>query len=105
MDKDILTTLAHFQEKIQEISIAFNELRDITYDLYKENEALKEENKDLQKILFNKNENSKEGEGYSNLMYLYNEGFHICHLSFGEKRSRECLFCIQVVEKNFAENK
>ncbi|MFW5984717.1 MAG: initiation control protein YabA [Halanaerobiaceae bacterium] len=102
MDEEILTALAHFQERIKEISLRFQELRDITYELYKENEELKEENDDLKKLLFEEKEGEESGEGYSNLLHLYNKGFHICHLSFGEKRNKDCLFCIQLIENKFA---
>ena len=98
MDEDILSALAHFQERIKDISLRFKELRDITYELYRENEELKEENRDLKQLLFDREEN---GEGYVNLLHLYNEGFHICHLNFGERRSKDCLFCIQLIEKKF----
>lgn len=101
MDEDILSALAHFQERIKEISLRFQELREITYDLYREKEELKQENEDLKNLLFEKSQQENEGDGYSNLMHLYQEGFHICHPSYGEKRSGECLFCIQLVESQF----
>lgn len=96
MDEEILTALAHFQERIKDISLRFQKLRDITYDLYRENEELKEENENLKQLIFQ--DRKSDEEGYSNLLKLYNEGFHICHLNFGEQRDRDCLFCIQLVE-------
>ena len=104
IDEEILSTLAHFQERIQEISMRFQEIKDIAYDLYQENEELKEENEHLKKMIFDekKREDSKR-KGYSNLIHLYNEGYHICHLSFGEKRQGDCLFCIQLLEHRFDE--
>lgn len=87
MDEEILSALAYFQEQIEELSFKFQKLKDITYNLYKENQTLREENEELKKIVFDrKNEQSREG--YSNLIHLYNEGYHVCHLSFGEKRKR-----------------
>lgn len=106
IDEEILSTLAHFQEKIQEMSMRFQEIKDITYELYQENEELKKENKHLKKMIFDKEKREEQDidrEGYSNLIHLYNEGYHICHLSFGEKRNGDCLFCIQLLEHRFEE--
>ena len=97
-EQDILAVLAHFQERIKDISMRFQDLRDITYELYKENGQLKEENEELKQLLFDK---QNDGKAYSNLNHLYNEGFHICHLSFGDKREHDCLFCIQLLEEKF----
>ena len=102
IDEEILSTLAHFQERIEEISLRFQEIKDITYDLYKENEKLKNENERLKNLVFNQKTLKEKGkEGYTNLIHLYDENYHICHLSFGEKREGECLFCIQLLEKRF----
>ena len=108
MDEEILSALAHFQERIQEISMRFQELKDITYELYQENEELKKENDHLKEMLFEVREDGEEPDGelkksYSNLIHLYDEGYHICHLSFGEKRKGDCLFCIKLLENRFDE--
>ena len=99
MDEEILEELALFQEKIEEISMKFKNLKDITYKLYKENEELKNENDELKSIIFKEDE-EKIPESKNNLARLHNEGFHICHLSFGEKRIGECLFCLRLIEEN-----
>lgn len=109
MDDEILSTLAYFQEQIEEMSLKFQKLKDITYDLYKENEELKEENEELKRLVFSQEEDEetkqdKKGKGYSNLIHLYQEDYHICHLSFGEKRKGDCLFCLQLIENQIEEN-
>jgi len=40
-----------------------------------------------------------EGEGYENLGRIYNQGYHICSMAYGQPRSGECLFCIAFLEK------
>ncbi len=102
MDEEILAALAYFQEELEEISFRFQQLKDITYNLYKENEKLKEENQELKKIIFNKQEERK-GKGYNNLIHLYKEGYHICPLSYGERRKGDCLFCQQMIENQTEE--
>ncbi|MFW5999600.1 MAG: initiation-control protein YabA [Halanaerobiaceae bacterium] len=104
MDERVLSALAHFQEQLQEMSARFQELKDITYDLYKEKEELREENRQLRKLVFKGQKEGVEvrkGEGYSNLINLYDKGYHVCHLSYGEPRRRDCLFCQQLLENNF----
>jgi regulator of replication initiation timing len=39
------------------------------------------------------------GEGYNNLGAIYNQGYHICPMAYGQLRTGECLFCIAFLEK------
>jgi len=98
MDEEILSTLAYFQEEIQELSNKFQKLKDITYNLYKENQTLKKENEKLKGLVFD-----NKREGHATLVKLYNEGYHVCPLSFGEKRKGDCLFCLKLVNNNHKE--
>ena len=96
MDEEILNALAYFREQLENLSISFNQLKDVAYKLYKENQNLQDENQELKKLVFNK-KNNVQGKSYHNLLYLYNEGYHICHPSFGERRKGDCLFCLQII--------
>ncbi len=108
MDEEILRTLAYFQEEIEELSQRFQELKDITYELYREREKLKQENEDLKRLVFQDREDeSPEGDKPNkatyNLAKLYQEEYHICHLNFGDKREGDCLFCLQLLENQMDE--
>lgn len=38
-------------------------------------------------------------EGYDNLGKIYNEGYHVCSMAYGQHRDGECLFCLAFMEK------
>lgn len=40
-----------------------------------------------------------QGEGYTQLGRLYQEGYHVCPAAYGEPRRDGCLFCIAFMEK------
>ena len=101
MVEEIISLLAHFQEQLQVLNDDFQKVKNTVYDMYKENESLKEENENLKRLLFEKEEEEEEGDsqeqGEHNLSRLYEEGFHVCHLNFGEPREGSCLFCAGIL--------
>ncbi|WP_027339744.1 initiation-control protein YabA [Halonatronum saccharophilum] len=92
--EEIISLLAHFQEELQVLTNDFQKVKNKIYNVYKENEALKEENENLKRLVFEKEESDDQGPIHDNLSKLYSEGFHVCHLNFGESRQGDCLFCM-----------
>lgn len=71
------------------------ELQEVKMHVY----ALEEENEQL-KSKFMRRDNF---EGRDNLIKLYEEGFHICPMHFGDRRDEEdCLFCHAFLTKRAA---
>ncbi len=103
MDDELLSALAHFQEEIEKLSQKFKNLQNKTYNLYKENQKLRQENEELRKLALKKEDvdvdNDFSPQAAEYLGHLYEENYHICPLSFGEKRKRDCLFCRELLER------
>ena len=103
--EEIISLLAHFQEQLQVLNDDFQKVKNTVYDMYKENKNLKEENEDLKKLLFEKEEKetaTQADDEEHNLSRLYEEGFHVCHLNFGEAREGSCLFCAGLLDEEEA---
>lgn len=102
IDEELLRALAYFHEQLEEMAVKFQQLKDVTYKLSRENQKLQEENLELKKLVFDKKANVP-GKSFQNLMHLYREGYHICHPSFGERRKGDCLFCLQIINSQSKE--
>ncbi len=97
--EDYFAKLAKFNEMFYEIKSAWEEIKEEGHILYRENQRLRQANIELKEILQEQEQGKSDNvDGYhQHLVQLYQKGFHVCPLDFGEVRKGDCLFCQRFV--------
>jgi regulator of replication initiation timing len=102
--------LGQFTQAISEIEDNLGRLLDEVKSLRQYVQYLEEENIKLKRQIcavseadterVQKNAAKIQKEAHENLERLYTEGFHVCHLYFGEQLDGPCLFCTAFLKKD-----
>lgn len=102
--------MGQFTQAISEIEDNLGRLLDEVKSLRQYVQYLEEENIKLKRQIcavseadterVQKNAAKIQKEAHENLERLYMEGFHVCHLYFGEQLDGPCLFCTAFLKKD-----
>lgn len=110
---EMLDSVEDINEKWNEITIASHNLQMENHYLRERMEDLAEQNERQAQLLKNSNKakqadqaNGTDAVGMSkarqNLMHIYDDGFHICNISYGQRRDNDeqCMFCLDILYAN-----
>ena len=104
--KEIIDSIVEMEEQADATLQTLSALRKEIANLLEENNTLRMENKHLRERLEEETETTagtEESGGLTksrlNLENIYEDGFHVCNLFFGQRRVEDepCAFCLEVI--------
>jgi len=104
--KEIIDTIVDIESQTDATLQTISTLKDEIAELLEENQTLQMENKYLRERLNEESENlakDEENGGLTksrlNLENIYEDGFHVCNIFYGQRRVEDepCAFCLEVI--------
>lgn len=101
--KEMIDALEAFSQNVLNVAAEVEAVKKYIQTVIDENAALRLENSKLRERL---NEAFKEGTesanyGRESLEKIYEDGFHVCSLSYGQRRgsAEECMLCLEMFDR------
>lgn len=101
--KEIFDALEDFSQTILMTLAEVEAIKRHLQAVIDENTVLRLENSKLRERLEKEEqENSKTNFGKINLEHIYEDGFHICTFSYGQRRDNDedCMFCLELLNRD-----
>lgn len=104
--KEIIDTIVEMETEAEATLQTLSTLKNEIANLLEENQTLRMENKHLRERLSDEAHHDSESDGTEgltksrlNLENIYEDGFHVCNLFFGQRRVEDepCAFCLEVI--------
>ena len=104
--KEIIDTIVEIESQADATLQTLSTLKDEIANLLEENQTLRMENKHLRERLEDQvvqvqenQENAGLTKSRLNLENIYEEGFHVCNMFYGQRRVEDepCAFCLEVI--------
>lgn len=102
--KEIIDSIVEIESRTEATLKTISTLKDEIAKLLEENQALRVENDHLRERLAKETQASnEESSGLTksrlNLENIYEEGFHVCNIFYGQRRVEDepCAFCLEVI--------
>lgn len=99
--KELFDTFDQFSADLSQTQISVEELKRQIEELLEENSTLRLENNKLRDRLLHFEQSHQEKSNSqpvrNHLEGIYTDGFHVCNLSYGQRRDGDCAFCLELL--------
>lgn len=96
--KEMIDALEAFSQNVLNVAAEVEAVKKYIQTVIDENTALRLENSKLRERLKqeDKEEHKPSTFGLESLEKIYEDGFHVCHDSYGQRREQDepCMFCL-----------